>query len=146
MLYWVCNYISMLGLKLNHVSKRGPGWQTDWRKHLNWKTSKDIFRATISSTWCCLGCYIHKLVKHQLCCEIYHDVCQCYTNKCSTVYNKAWTRPLLYLQISKHFAGSGYPQALCWKTMWLFSSIVLSIILFLFCFCFFVFFPWVIFF
>ena len=22
-LYWVCNYISMLGLKLNHVSKRG---------------------------------------------------------------------------------------------------------------------------
>ena len=24
-LLWACNYLSMLGLKLNHVSKRGPG-------------------------------------------------------------------------------------------------------------------------
>ena len=23
-LYWVCDYLSVLGLKLNHVSKRGP--------------------------------------------------------------------------------------------------------------------------
>ena len=23
--YWTCDYLSMLGLKLNHVSKRGPG-------------------------------------------------------------------------------------------------------------------------
>ena len=28
-LYWACDYLSMLGLKLNHVSKRGP------RKHEN---------------------------------------------------------------------------------------------------------------
>ena len=25
-LYWICDYLSMLGLKLNHVSKRAPWW------------------------------------------------------------------------------------------------------------------------
>ena len=25
-LYWACDYLSMLGFKLNHVSKRGPSW------------------------------------------------------------------------------------------------------------------------
>ena len=27
-LYWTCDYLSMLGLKLNHVSKRGYKWPT----------------------------------------------------------------------------------------------------------------------
>ena len=27
-LFWACNYLSMLGLKLIHVSKRGQWWQT----------------------------------------------------------------------------------------------------------------------
>ena len=71
------------------------GWQTDWRKHLNWKPSKDFFRATISSTWCYLGCYLHKLVKHQLCCAIYHDICQCYTNKCSTVNKQSLDKAII---------------------------------------------------
>ena len=32
-LYWACDYLSMLGLKLIHVSKRGPGtffYNRDW--------------------------------------------------------------------------------------------------------------------
>ena len=33
--YWVCDYLSMLGLKLNHVSKRGP-WYSHW-DFLLWK-------------------------------------------------------------------------------------------------------------
>ena len=31
-LYWKCDYLSMLGLKLNHVSKRGPCLVTELLK------------------------------------------------------------------------------------------------------------------
>ena len=35
-LYWVCNYISMLGLKLNHVIKSGPMRQTSITKPIRY--------------------------------------------------------------------------------------------------------------
>ena len=33
-LYWACDYLSILGLKLNHVSKMGP-W-SDWKQTIIW--------------------------------------------------------------------------------------------------------------
>ena len=52
-LYWACDYLSMLGLKLNHVSKSGPRNQQYW---LN-----------IGSSWICNGKSAHSCSRYVLC-------------------------------------------------------------------------------
>ena len=38
-LYWACDYLSMLGLKVNHVSKRGPlVYHMSWKPRGHWKS------------------------------------------------------------------------------------------------------------
>ena len=46
-LYWACDYLSILGLKLNHVSERGP-WIQPWMARVN--ASRGVTEAN-TITW-----------------------------------------------------------------------------------------------
>ena len=54
MRYNACNYLSMLGLKLNHGSKRGPMWFIDWQylRLLCWHWDHDaIVPVSVNKHW-----------------------------------------------------------------------------------------------